>query len=444
MKNYFDMKGHVAIVTGCSGGLGVQMAKALANQGCNIVPIARRMEKLEEVAKELREEYGVEVLPIRCDVTNTEMCDDVVRQTMERFGRIDILINNAGTGAVAPAEDITDEQFDNEMQIDLFGTFRMARAVAKQAMIPAKYGRIINIASMYGLVGNKIAPCSPYHAAKGGVVNLSRGLAAEWGKYGITVNTICPGYFYTPLTEETLRQYDDKGYTGFLVNLDETSVGVLYDIRLISDFCTRNHIFLVVDSISSFLCDEFDMKALHVQVMITGSQKALACPPGVALVVLSEEAVERVNNNRPRTMYFDLKSALKNQERGQTPFTCAVGILLQINRRLREIDAAGGVDSEVQRIGNLAKYFRERISGLPLQIISDSLPNAVTPLTPTGGVSAFDIFTTLKNEYGIWVCPNGGELRDKVFRVGHIGALTENDFDTLIEAFHDMHRLGLL
>jgi gluconate 5-dehydrogenase len=204
MKNYFDMKGHVAIVTGCSGGLGVQMAKALANQGCNIVPIARRMEKLEEVAKELREEYGVEVLPIRCDVTNTEMCDDVVRQTMEHFGRIDILINNAGTGAVAPAEDITDEQFDNEMQIDLFGTFRMARAVAKQAMIPAKYGRIINIASMYGMVGNKVAPCSPYHAAKGGVVNMTRGLASEWGKYNINVNAICPGYFYSPLTKETL------------------------------------------------------------------------------------------------------------------------------------------------------------------------------------------------------------------------------------------------
>ena len=106
---------------------------------------------------------------------------------------------------MAPAEDITDEQFDNEMQIDLFGTFKMARAVAKHAMIPAKYGRIINIASMYGLVGNKIAPCSPYHAAKGGVVNLSRGLAAEWGKYGITVNTICPGYFWTPLTKDTLE-----------------------------------------------------------------------------------------------------------------------------------------------------------------------------------------------------------------------------------------------
>lgn len=205
MKNYFDLSGQVAIVTGCSGGLGVQMAKALANQGCNIVPIARRMELLEDVAAELREAYGVEVLPIRCDITDTEMVEDVVKKTMERFGRIDILINNAGTGAVAPAEDITDEQFNNEMQIDLVGTFKVARAVAKKAMIPAQYGRIINIASMYGLVGNNMAPCSPYHAAKGGVVNLSRGLAAEWGKYGITVNTICPGYFWTPLTKDTLE-----------------------------------------------------------------------------------------------------------------------------------------------------------------------------------------------------------------------------------------------
>lgn len=205
MKNNFDFKGQVALVTGCSGGLGVQMAKALAAAGCNIVPIARRMDKLEEVSAELRSAYGVEAYPIRCDITSTEQVEATVREALAHFGRIDIVINNAGTGAVAPAEDITDAQFENEMQIDLFGTFRVARAVAKLAMIPAGYGRVINIASMYGLVGNKIAPCSPYHAAKGGVVNLTRGLAAEWGKYGITVNTICPGYFYTPLTVDTLN-----------------------------------------------------------------------------------------------------------------------------------------------------------------------------------------------------------------------------------------------
>ena len=204
MKNYFDLSGRVAVVTGCSTGLGVQMAKALANQGCSIVAVARRQNLIDEVAAQIKEEYGVETLAVRCDITDTDMVNAMVDTVLEKFGRIDVLINNAGTGAVAPAEDITDDQFANEMNIDLFGSFKVARAVAKKAMIPAKYGRIINIASMYGLVGNKIAGSAPYHAAKGGVVNLTRALAAEWGKYGITVNAICPGYFYTPLTKETL------------------------------------------------------------------------------------------------------------------------------------------------------------------------------------------------------------------------------------------------
>lgn len=205
MKTYFDLKGQVALITGCSTGLGVQMAKALANQGCNIVAVARRQEMLDKVVAEIKADYGVDAIALRCDITDTEMVNDTVKKALEHFGRIDILINNAGTGAVAPAEDITDEQFESELNIDLLGSFKVARAVAKFAMIPAKYGRIINIASMYGLVGNKIAGSSPYHAAKGGVVNLTRALAAEWGKYCITVNSICPGYFYTDLTRDTLN-----------------------------------------------------------------------------------------------------------------------------------------------------------------------------------------------------------------------------------------------
>ncbi|MEE3393108.1 MAG: SDR family oxidoreductase [Lachnospiraceae bacterium] len=204
-KNYFDLSGQVAVVTGCSTGLGVQMAKALASQGAAIVAMARRQNLIDEVAKEIHDEFGVETLAVRVDITDTELVKSAVKTVMDKFGRIDILINNAGTGAVAPAEDITDDQFHNELNIDLFGTFRMAREVAKVAMLPAGYGRIINIASMYGLVGNKTAPSTPYHAAKGGVVNLTRALAGEWSKKGITVNAICPGYFYTPLTTETLN-----------------------------------------------------------------------------------------------------------------------------------------------------------------------------------------------------------------------------------------------
>ena len=203
MKQYFNLQGQVAVVTGASTGLGLQMAKALANQGANLVLLARRMNLLEANAESISREYGVEVLPLQCDITVTEQVKAAVAATLERFGKIDILINNAGTGAVAPAEEITDEQFKHEMEVDLFGTFVCAREVGKE-MIKAGYGRIINIASMYGLVGNMIAGCSPYHAAKGGVVNLTRALAAEWGKYGVTVNSICPGYFYTDLTTATL------------------------------------------------------------------------------------------------------------------------------------------------------------------------------------------------------------------------------------------------
>lgn len=245
------------------------------------------------------------------------------------------------------------------------------------------------------------------------------------------------------LTREELYKYDGMGFTGFLVNMHETSTGVLYDIDMISEFCKKNDIFLLVDAISAFLANPINVKEQHVGAMITGSQKALACPPGISVIVLSPEAIERIGRNKVKSMYFDLQDALKNGERGQTPFTPAVAILIQINERLKEIEAQGGVESEIKRIATLAEDFRTKIKELPFEIMSESLSNAVTPLHPTTA-SAYDIFTTLKDEYEIWVCPNGGDLADTLFRVGHIGYLTEADNDALIHALEDMKKRGLI
>lgn len=245
------------------------------------------------------------------------------------------------------------------------------------------------------------------------------------------------------LQKKDLEVYDGKGYTAFLVNVHETSTGVYYDLHLIHEFCKRNRLFLVVDAISSFLADSFNMKELEVDVMITGSQKALACPPGISVIVLSNNAIERIMDNSVKSLYFDLKSALRNGERGQTPFTPAVGILRQIHARLQEIENAGGEEKEIQKTANLAKDFRERIKELPFTLFSNSMSNAVTALHPLTA-SAKEIFTILKDEYNIWVCPNGGDLADEVFRVGHIGDLTIEDNKTLIEAMKDMQKRGII
>ena len=245
------------------------------------------------------------------------------------------------------------------------------------------------------------------------------------------------------ITDEILKAYDEQDYTAFVVNMHETSTGVRYDRDIISQFCKKNRLFLLVDSISSFLADEFNMKELGVDVMLTCSQKALACPPGISIMILSPSAIKRVKNSETRCMYLDLKLALKNMERGQTPFTPAVGILRQIHARFLEIEKNGGVAKEIHKTEKLATYFRNAIKALPFEFVSESMSNAVTALHPISA-SAYDIFTILKDEYDIWVCPNGGSLRDKIFRVGHIGFLTKEDHDKLIEALKDLQKRGII
>ncbi len=241
------------------------------------------------------------------------------------------------------------------------------------------------------------------------------------------------------LKPEHLKPYEGKGYTTFLMQKHETSTGVHFDINLVSDFCKRNNLFLIVDTISTFLCDPFDMTANGAGIMITGSQKALACAPGIAVMILAPSALKRVEENRSCCLYLDLKQALKNMERGQTPWTPAVGILRQINVRLKEIEASGGAEVEIARCASLATYFRDKLveHNLPFEIVSESLSNAVTPLHPTTQ-SAYELFLKIKDEYDMWICPNGGNMKDTVFRVGHIGCLEKADYDQLINAFLDL------
>jgi len=199
----FDLSGKIAVVTGASSGLGVQMATAFARQGANLVILARRVERLEEFAEKLRNEYKVIVLPVKCDVTSTDDINAAAEAAEKEFGRVDILLNCAGSSKDKGVVDMTDEEWDFTIATDETSVFKMTRAFAR-IMQKNKYGRIINIASMYGLVGNTEIHTVAYHASKGAVVNFTRAVAAELATDGITCNAICPGYFETELTKAVL------------------------------------------------------------------------------------------------------------------------------------------------------------------------------------------------------------------------------------------------
>lgn len=206
----FNLKGRVAVVTGASSGLGRQMSEAFAKQGADLVILARRIERLEELKSEL-EKYGVKVLPIKCDVTLTEDINNAAKLAEETFGHVDILVNCAGASKDAGVLDMTDEEWDFTIATDQTSVFKMTRAFAN-IMKKNNYGRIINIASMYGLVGNTAMSTVAYHSSKGGVVNFTRAVAAELAKYNITCNAICPGYFETELTRDVLKTEEFTSY----------------------------------------------------------------------------------------------------------------------------------------------------------------------------------------------------------------------------------------
>ena len=198
----FNFKDNVIVISGASSGLGKQMAYAFANQGANLVILARRLEKLEELKIDL-EKMNIKVLPIKCDVTSTEEINNAASLVEKEFGKVDVLINCAGSSKDNGVLDMNDDEWNFTIETDLSSVFKMTRAFAN-IMKKNNYGRIVNIASMYGLVGNDEIPTIAYHSSKGGVVNFTRAAAAELAKHNITVNCICPGYFYTELTTQVL------------------------------------------------------------------------------------------------------------------------------------------------------------------------------------------------------------------------------------------------
>ena len=204
-KRLFDLSGRVAVVTGGSVGLGRQMAEGLAEMGANLVLCARKKERCEETAEELRQ-LGPKTLALGCDVKNPVQVHDVVQQTLSRFGRIDILVNNAGTAWGALVEDMKLEHWNKVIETNLTGTFLFSQAVGKW-MVPQRRGKIINIASVAGLRG---APpefqAIGYHASKGGIIAFTKDLACKWGIHNIQVNAIAPGWFPTHMSEMAIER----------------------------------------------------------------------------------------------------------------------------------------------------------------------------------------------------------------------------------------------
>ena len=210
VKELFDLTGRVALITGGSRGLGLQIAEAYAEQGAKLAITARKVEQLENAAEGLREQ-GADVLALSIDLSEQGAPERLIQQIMDEWGQIDILVNNAGATWGAPAEEHPLEAWNKVLNLNLTAAFALSQAAAVASMIPRQHGRIVNIASVAGLQGNhpQMMGTAAYNASKGGLINLTRALAAEWAKYGITVNAIAPGFFPTKMTKGTLEAGQD-------------------------------------------------------------------------------------------------------------------------------------------------------------------------------------------------------------------------------------------
>ena len=235
------------------------------------------------------------------------------------------------------------------------------------------------------------------------------------------------------LTYNHLKPYEAKQYTMLFVNLHETHTGQLYNMQMLSDFCKRNNMLLVVDAISTFLADEYDMDKYGIDVTIISSQKGLCLSPGMSLVSFSRRMLEKLQKSELKpSKYFDFKDYLKNIERGQTPYTPTVFIMYELQEMLSLIEAKGGKKVWLGYIDSKAKYLRAQLNKLGFKIPNYPLSNLLTPII-LDNVNAYEVIQVLKNKYGLYVNPCGGDLAEKLIRVSHIGNTTHKDLENLLE-----------
>ncbi|MDH3318868.1 MAG: SDR family oxidoreductase [Betaproteobacteria bacterium] len=205
VKQLLDLKGRVALVTGGSRGLGLQMAEALGEMGARLALTARKQAELDEAVARLKAQ-DIEASAFVCDLGKRDSIAPALEAILAKLGKVDILVNNAGATWGAPAEDHPLDAWDKLVNLNLTGTFLASQLIAKKSMIPSKWGRIVNVASVAGLMASdpRVVKTVAYNATKHGVVGITRQLAAEWGEHGITVNAICPGFFPSKMTKATL------------------------------------------------------------------------------------------------------------------------------------------------------------------------------------------------------------------------------------------------
>ena len=237
------------------------------------------------------------------------------------------------------------------------------------------------------------------------------------------------------LTKENLTPYENKGYTALFVNIHETHTGQLYDIKMLSDFCKRNNdMYLIVDAISSFLADEYDMGKYGIDLTIISSQKGLCLSPGMSFVSMSKRMIEKVRNNQfTSSKYFDFKDYLDSIPRGQTPYTPPVCVMYELQDMLNLIRKEGGIKARLKTVKEKCDYFRAKARQMGLKIPNYPISNMLTPIELDKDTDAYEVIQVLKDKYRLFVNPCGGDMAHTLLRVSHIGNTTIEDIDDLME-----------